>query len=423
MEEKFSIKKLKEMIKDYLIAQEDRMSLILEEWKDEDNVQIKQELKEIEEKISEYQEELLYVERNKKILDRVEEEFRALKKQVGGVSNTKYIEGYYPDAISDIVDKILTNELIEQDKSKLKIKDAKVYTAFKRELEEKLDAECGVYNADICNIGEPEDTVTVMEGIDNKGKKQIVYYYCYSDSNFSEILSQRRSYNEKQDVELVERKMLSDNGEYKNLDGESIVYKYDKDGRKKIALGDNDIIGAEYFEYDKNGKIKLAINEESITQYLNNGEKDYFICDGYFKPTNNGYILLPSKSKYDIEKEEIKRIVGGNLSQEDKEQILSELTPKRQEEVLRILRSMEPIFEYYEDIDSMNTEKREKIISWFKGFSKDLKIDDRKKENHTAEKIANGINVREEQINEIQGETIKAVEEQKDKEEQSFGGE
>lgn len=417
MEEKFSIKKLKEMIKEYLIAQEDRTRFIIDGWKYEEN---EYEIQEIEERISKYEDELIYVERNNEILNKVEEKLRDLKKQVGGeISTTKYIDGFYPEAINDIVDEILTNELIEQDKLELKMKDAKVYTKTKEELEGDLDPECSTYNADMCYIGEPTDKVTVMEGIDNKGKRQVVYYYSYPNGN--EIISQRRSHNEKQDIELVERKFLRDTGgERLPLDGESIVYKYDKNGRKKIALGDNDIVGAEYFEYDENGEIKLMINEESIHQYLSDGEKKYYIVDGYFKPTNNGYTLLPSKSKYDIEKEEIHRIVGGDLSQEEKEKILSELTPKRQEEVLRILRSMEPIFEYYQEFDSTNTEKREKIISWFKGFSKDLKIDERTNE-HTPQEIASGINVREGQIREVEEEAVKEVEERKDKNAQTLG--
>ena len=62
-----------------------------------------------------------------------------------------------------------------------------------------------------------------MEGIDNKGKRQVVYYYSYQ--NGDEIISQRRSHNEKQDIELVERKFLRDTGgERLPLDGESIVY-------------------------------------------------------------------------------------------------------------------------------------------------------------------------------------------------------
>ena len=69
MEEKTSIKKLKEMIKEYLIAQEDRTRLIIDGWKYEEN---EYEIQEIGERISEYEDELIYVERNNEILNKVE---------------------------------------------------------------------------------------------------------------------------------------------------------------------------------------------------------------------------------------------------------------------------------------------------------------------------------------------------------------
>lgn len=407
MEEEFSIKKLKEMIRDYLLLEEDRIVLL----KNKTNFQTERELNEVEEKINEYEEKLLYVERNNEILNKVDKKLIDKMKEEEGAS-FEYIVAFSPDIINDLVDEVLIEELIEQDKTKLR--NPKVYTALKRDLEKELDAECRSYNADICYSEYVNDRVTIMEGTDNKGRKQVVYYYPDSFSDWDFINSQRREYNENQDVVLVERKMLGNNGVYEELDGSSIIYQYDKKGKKKIALGDDDIVGAEYFEYDENGKIKLVINEESITQYLRDGEKEYYICDGYFRPTNNGYTMLPSKSKYDIEIEDIKRIVGGDLLQEEKEQILAELTPKRQQEVLRVLRTMEPMFKYWEDVDSKNTEKREKIISWFKGFSKDLKLDNIKKETHTSQEIANGIDVRQGQIEEIEEETIKGTEEQKD---------
>lgn len=409
MEEKFSIKKLKKMIEDYLRLKEDRMSVILEEWKDENNFQIKQELENVKEKINEYEEKLIYANRNNEILNKVEEKLRGLMKRVGEVTPVEYIDGFYPNAINDLVDEVLIEELIEQDKTKLK--NPRVYTAFKRDLEKELDAECRIYNADICYNEYVNDRVTVMEGTDNKGRKQVIYYYPGSFSDWDIINSQKREYNENQDVVLVERKMLGDNGAYQDLDGSSIVYQYDKEGKKKIALGDDDIVGAEYFEYDENGKIKLAINEESITQYLRDGKKEYYISDGYFKPSNNGYTMLPSKSKYDIEIEDIKRIVGGELTQEEKEKITAKLTPERQQRVLSVLRRMEPMFEYWQEVDSKNTEKREKIISWFEGFSKDLKLNSIA---HTPQEIAEGINIRQGQIKEIEEETVKGTEEQKD---------
>lgn len=401
MEENFSINKLKEMIKDYLIAEEDRMSLILAGWKGEEN---KHEIQEIEEKISEYESKLLYVERNQEILNKVREKLSALEKRAGELSTTKYIEGYYPEVINDLVDEILTDELIEEDKERLGIKKTKVYTTFRKDLDGKLDSEFRNYNADICYNGKQTDKVMVMEGVDKEGKRQNIYYYSYSDSSSPKILSQQRSYNSKGEIESLQRKILSDNGEYKDLDGGSIVYQYDRDGNKKVGLYEDDITGVEYFEYDKDGSIKLSISDDHTMQHVKDGEKEYDICDGYFKPTNNGFAYLSHGSMYDIGADEIKRMVFGNISKEEKSSIIDELSPKRQEEVIDILRIMEPIFEYASSYDSLDTEKREKVISWFKGFSKSLKIKDDKM--HNKNEIAEGISLREGEIEEVIDETI-----------------
>lgn len=399
MEENFSINKLKEMIKDYLIAEEDRMSLILSGWKGEEN---KHEIQEIEEKISEYESKLLYVERNQEILNKVREKLSALEKRAGELSTTKYIEGCYPEVINDLVDEILTDELIEQDKERLGIKKAKVYNTFRKDLDGKLDSEFRNHNADICYNGKPTDKVMVMAGVDKEGKKQMIYYY--STSNFPEIHSQQRSYNLKGEIELLQRKILSDNGKYENLDSGSIVYQYNRDGNKKLALYEDDLVGVEYFEYDKDGSIKLSISDDHIMQHVRDGEKEYDICDGYFKPSDNGFTYLSHGSMYDIGVDEIKRMVFGNISKEEKSSIIDKLDPKRQDEVLSILRSMEPIFEYASSFDSLDIEKREKVISWFKGFSKRLKI----KDNgiHNKNEIVEGISPREGEIKEVLDETI-----------------
>lgn len=399
MEEKFSINKLKEIIKDYLIAEEDRISLILDEWKGEKN---EHEIQEIEGKISEYESEVFYIERYQEILNKVREKLSVLEKRAGELSTTKYIEGYYPEVINDLVDEILTDELIEEDKERLGIKKAKVYTTFRKDLDGKLDSEFRNYNADISYNGKSTDRVKVVEGTDNKSKRYVIYYY--SSSPFPEILSQQRSYNSKGEIESLQRKILSDNGEYKDLDEGSIVYQYDTDGSKKVGLYEDDITGVEYFEYDKDGNIKLSISDDHIMQHVIEGEKEYDICDGYFKPTNNGFACLSHGSMYDIGADEIKRMVFGNISKEEKSSIIDELSPKRQEEVIDILRIMEPIFEYASSYDSLDTEKREKVISWFKGFSKSLKIKDDKM--HNKNEIAEGISPREGEIEEVIDETI-----------------
>lgn len=199
---------------------------------------------------------------------------------------------------------------------------------------------------------------------------------------------------------------LEDNGKYIDYDSGSILYQYDKNGKKTVGLYEDDIVGEGYFEYDKDGKIKLSISKEAITQYVKDGNKSYVICDGYFEPVGNGgYTCLPSKNMYDVNPSEIKRTVRGmwqyNKEEEDR---IRDITPKRQEEVLSVLRTMEPIFEYWSSYDSLDTEKREKAISWFKGFSKSLKIKDNR--IHNKNEISEGISPREGTIEEVLDETI-----------------
>lgn len=222
----------------------------------------------------------------------------------------------------------------------------------------------------------------------------------YGDESLEKIARQIRCFNENGDIESMTRGFLDSNGEYEECDSGLIVYQYDKAGNKKIALYQDDLIGLEYFEYDKDGSIKLSISDDHIMQHVKDGEKEYNIVDGYFKPSDNGFIYLSYGSMYDIEADEIKRTVFGNVSNEEKRRIISNLTPERQEKVIDILRIMEPIFEYASTYNSLDGEKREKIISWFKGFSKKFNI------KHTQKEVSEGISPREGEIEVVLEETI-----------------
>lgn len=272
----------------------------------------------------------------------------------------------------------LTKKFIKRDLEDLGLKDVTISTIKKDILERMLEPEFSNYNADILYVDEEKRYITGVEGKDSKGNKKALYYYPYPTygEESEEIVRQIRSYNRNGDIESMTRSGLKENGEYIDYDSGSIVYKYDKDGKKKVGLYEDDLIGEQYFEYNKDGEIKLSISQEAVTQYVEDGNRSYVICDGYFEPTvNGGYTLLPSKNMYDVNPSEIKRAVRGMWQYNKEEQdSIRDISSKRQEEVLSILRIMEPIFEYWSSYDSLDTEKREKIISWFKGFSKDLKI-------------------------------------------------
>ncbi len=150
-----------------------------------------------------------------------------------------------------------------------------------------------------------------------------------------------------------------------------------KNGKKTVGLYEDDLEGAKYFEYDEDGKIKLSISEESVKQHIKDGGKNYTICDGYFEPTDNGYRELPAKSMQEVEENEIKRYIFGDISKEEKEQITEQLNPERQKRVLDILREMEPLLEYCNTYNSLDTEDREIIIDDLGGVFEKLEGTDK----------------------------------------------
>ena len=218
----------------------------------------------------------------------------------------------------------LEKEFIGCDKVYEGLKQCKTYTVKKKDLEGKLDEEFGNYNADILYLNEDIEDVTVMEGIEEQGNKEILYYYPYEDYTGEQtMVRQMRRFNENGDIVIMKREQMKFNkeglSEYGDIiDSGSIVYKYDENGKKTVGLYVDDLIGAKYFEYDEDGKIKLSISEESVEQHIKDGEKNYTICDGYFEPTDNGYRGLPAKSMQEVEENEIKRYVLGNISTEEK---------------------------------------------------------------------------------------------------------
>lgn len=403
---------IKITIYEYLLKRRDLLDLNRLVWRKTDLEEIKsleQELEELEKDVNEKYYSIISTEEGYEELLKVENELR----ESGGVRSWK-LDEMYMEAIeerkkeSELKTKGLIDKFIEQDKETLELQKCKISIVRKEELEEKLDKEFANYNMDmIYSSKDKTHIITIMEGIDKNGKRVSLYYYPYTnykDKSLENIVRQIRSFNKNGDIENMTRGSLDGNGEYTEIDSGSIVYQYDRDGNKKVGLYEDDITGVEYFEYDKDGNIKLSISDDHIMQHVKDGEKEYDICDGYFEPSDNGFTYLSHESMYDIETDEIKRMVFGNISKEEKSIIVDELNPERQEKVVDILITMEPIFEYASSFDSLDTEKREKVISWFKGFSKNLKLEDIR--IHTSKGIVEEISPREGEIKEVLDETI-----------------
>lgn len=395
----------------YLLKRRDALDLNRMIFKEKDlkeKTRLEEELEKIEREINDDYYTILSTDESYNKLSDIEKEIKDIRSFELDVRYQKAIEERnqinFRKASLD-----LKTEFIEYDKAFRELKKYKISTVKKEELEKQLDREFSNYNADILYVDEGTTDVTVMEGIDEQGNKKVLYYYPYKDyTGEQSVMRQVRTFNKNGDIVSMTRGSMKIDkegfSEYDDVDSASIVYQYDRDGNKKVGLYEDDITGVEYFEYDKEGNIKLSISDDHIMQYVKDGEKEYDICDGYFKPTDNGFTCLSYESMYDIESNEIKRMVFGNISKEEQSSIIDELDPKRQEEVIDILRIMEPIFEYASSYDSLDTEKREKVISWFKGFSKSLKIKDNK--IHNKNEIAEGISPREGEIEEVLDETI-----------------
>lgn len=395
----------------YLLKRRDALDLnhmIFKEKDLKEKTRLEEELEKLEREINDDYYTILSTEESYNKLSDIEKEIKDI--------HSFELDVRYQEAIEEKNQRnfrkaslVLKTEFIEYDKAFRGLKQCKVSTVTKEDLEEQLDGEFRNYNADILYVDEGTTDVTVMEGIDEQGNKKVLYYYPHKDyTGQQSVIRQVRTFNKNGDIVSMTRGSMEIDkegfSEYHDIDSASIVYQYDRDGNKKVGLYEDDITGVEYFEYDKEGNIKLSISDDHIMQHVKDGEKEYDICDGYFKPTDNGFTCLSYESMYDIESNEIKRMVFGNISKEEKSSIIDKLDPKRQEEVIDILRIMEPIFEYASSYDSLDTEKREKVISWFKGFSKSLKIKNNK--IHNKNEISEEISPHKGEIEEVLDETI-----------------
>ena len=271
---------------------------------------------------------------------------------------------------------VLQEILIARDKKILGIKKCEVSKVKAEDLQ--LDEEFRNYNADIFpDIGDEKD-ITIVQGKDKDGKKRILYYYTHDNYNWAN--RQMRTFNQHGDIESMHRQCIFEDGKY-YTDNALIVYKYDRQGNKKAGLYQDDLMGIEYFEYDKKGNILLSIAEDHIKQRIQENGNSYMICDGYIDPKIDGftYKRLPTKIS-ELNIEDMQRAVIGNIFQEKRTSISNNMDKKRKEEVLSILISIEPIFQnlFVADVYKNEDETRksmQKVVEWFSGFAKRLKID------------------------------------------------
>lgn len=274
-----------------------------------------------------------------------------------------------PEIEGEIPPNILQEILIARDKKVLGLKKYDISRVKSGEL--VLDEELRQYNSEI----EDEEEITVVRGKSQDGKDNVLYYYSSNDM----ATRQQRTFNEHGDIESMHRYAMFQDGRLSYIDNAVVSYKYDEKGNKKVALYQDGLIGMTYYEYDKNGDVSIYIQDEAIGQKIKEDGYTYTIHDGYFIPHDNGYTYIGMPDTEKLTPDDMKRTVWGNIPQDKKQAVLSGMDSKRKEEVLSILTAVEPIFKSL-STDVQKNEKdvkkrMDKVVTWFAGFSKRLRID------------------------------------------------
>lgn len=229
-------------------------------------------------------------------------------------------------------------DFIKRDMEELGLEEnCKVSIMSVEELEESLGDEFPDYNVDITVSSSNPKNIVVISGYSAIQEKDVKLYYYEHE----EILTrQLREYNYKGQLKGIKRASIFEDERYAELDEGTINYAYDENGLKKYAKIDNPFIGEQYLIYDEDGKVEFEITDEYVRQSVKDGDKEYTIIDGYFKPTDNGFTYLSSKPVENLKAEDIKRVVYGDISEEEKASIVADLNEERKEQILNAMKLM-----------------------------------------------------------------------------------
>lgn len=268
-----------------------------------------------------------------------------------------------------ISDVLLKDILIARDKKVLELKNCEISEVYAKEL--KLDEEFQKFNDDL-----PEDNkITMIQAKDRNGKNNVL---CYYTSEFGNVISQQRVFNEKGDIENIKRQSLYIDGKCELINDVIMVYDYDKHANKKSALYCSNRRVQKYFEFDETGKLKGEVTSEYIMQRVQEGGNSYEIFDGCIEPDGNDFDYKYYEFIEELTPEDMERVIVGNVSLKARKALMHSMDAKRKEEVLSALRAVEPIFENCKTtdiLDEENISKMQKCVQWLSGFAKRLEID------------------------------------------------
>lgn len=214
------------------------------------------------------------------------------------------------------------------------------------EIEGNLGDEFPSYNSDITECTTNPNNIIVISGYSSIEEHNVkLYYYeqnTYNKDGEMTVTRQLREYDDGNELQKIERVMLDSNGKYSELDDGVVKYVCDEYGIKEYARIDDPFTGTIYFIYDEKEKVEFKITDEYVDQLIKNGDKEYHIIDGYIEPRPRNeealFSYLPPKTV--IEPGDIKRVVYGDISEEEKDLIIGDFNQSRQEQISNVLQQL-----------------------------------------------------------------------------------
>lgn len=227
-------------------------------------------------------------------------------------------------------------EFIEKDMEELGLdENCTISIMSAKEIESSLGNEFPDSNVYFTEDNSNKNNIVVISGYSPSKEKDVKLYYSVKEQN---LIRQLREYNYKGELKEIHTAGTYKDGTYFDLEDGSIQYAYDENGFKKYAKIDSGLIGEKYWIFNEDGKVEFEITDEYVRQFIIDRDKEYTITDGYFKPTDNGFICLASKPVKELKNEDIKRVVCGEISEKEKELIIKDLTEERKEQIINAMK-------------------------------------------------------------------------------------
>jgi len=250
------------------------------------------------------------------------------------------------DENRELVDEFIISDAKEYE---LDTKECIISMQNTKNLGKNIKSVLSQHDADI-NCDLKDENIVIIEG-KNKSNNPVRLYYYEKDYNKDDTLNRQiRIYDEDGEFIYSQISMIEKNEEeYKKSDlyEGCIRYCYNEDENKILTMVEDELNGAEYFLYDDSGDERFRITEEYVETKVKEGDRQYNIVEGYIKvpviDDENSNIIcsyLPPKDIFDVEPDEIQRNVYGDVTLEEKKELINNMDINRKEKVLEVLKEM-----------------------------------------------------------------------------------